>query len=187
VAVNWFSAAEGALRFLHEHVGSDLASRRAEEAVPAATVLPWAESFCRLMTRGRAPGWPRSLLPSLRNASRSAGPLQGIAAYIGTPLVTGDLRLFGTLCGVAYRAKPRSTARKMQVLEAAARLLSTLMAAGMVPRRPSATSTAGRTTGSPAGRADLMSRRVCSAAPMSDAAHIGCGAAASRGATEPRQ
>ncbi len=40
-----------------------------------------------------------------------------------------------TLCGVGYRAKPRSAAREVEVVEASARLLSTLMAAGMEPPR----------------------------------------------------
>ena len=41
--------------------------------------------------------------------------------------------MFGTLCGFAFRAKPRSAARELTVVEAAARMLSTLMAAGMEP------------------------------------------------------
>jgi uncharacterized Zn finger protein (UPF0148 family) len=52
---------------------------------------------------------------------------------VGVPLVRTDGTLFGTLCGVAFRAKPRSAAREMSVVEAAARMLSTLMAAGMEP------------------------------------------------------
>ena len=34
---------------------------------------------------------------------------------------------------MAFRAKPRSAARELRVVEAAARMLSTLMAAGMDP------------------------------------------------------
>jgi GAF domain-containing protein len=143
---DWCSAAEGALRFLHEHVGWDLwmvtqvvddrqlvLLAEPAEAVPTGTVVPWAESFCRPMSQGRAPRLATVTAAVPAYASQSAGPLQGIAAYVGMPLVTGDLRLFGTLCGIAYRAKPRSAARELQVVEAAARLLSTLMAAGMDP------------------------------------------------------
>jgi GAF domain-containing protein len=65
-------------------------------------------------------------------ASRAVGQLHGVSAYIGIPLVRDD-RLFGTLCGLAHRAKPRSAARELEVVEAAARMLSTLMAAGMDP------------------------------------------------------
>jgi hypothetical protein len=59
--------------------------------------------------------------------------LSDIAAYVGIPLVRADGTLFGTLCGVAFRAKPLSAAREMSVIEAVARMLSTLMAAGMQP------------------------------------------------------
>ena len=143
---DWCSAAEGALRFLHRHVGWDLwmvtrvvgeqqAVLLAEpaDAVPPGTVLPWAESFCRQMFEGNAPRLATVTAAVPAYASQTAGPLQGIAAYVGIPLVTPDLQLFGTLCGVAYRAKPRSAARELEVVEAAARLLSTLMAAGMDP------------------------------------------------------
>jgi GAF domain-containing protein len=143
---DWCSAAEGALRFLHRHVGWDLwmvttfvdrhqAVLLAEpaDAVPPGTVLPWEESFCRQMVEGNAPRLATVTAAVPAYASRTTGPLEGVAAYIGIPLVTGEMKLFGTLCGVAHRAKPRSAARELEVVEAAARLLSTLMAAGMDP------------------------------------------------------
>jgi GAF domain-containing protein len=145
---DWCSAAEGALRFLHRHVGWDLwlvttvveehqvvLLAEPREAVLPGTVLPWADSFCRQMVEGNAPRLATVTAAVPAYASRTAGPLQGVAAYLGIPLVTGDMELFGTLCGVAYRAKPRSAARDLEVVEAAARLLSTLMAAGMEPPR----------------------------------------------------
>jgi GAF domain-containing protein len=143
---DWCSAAEGALRFLHRHVGWDLwmvttvvdehqvvLLAEPEDAVPPGTALPWADSFCRQMVEGNAPRLATVTAVVPEYASRASGPLKGVAAYIGIPLVTGDLQLFGTLCGLAYRAKPRSAAHEVEVVEAAARLLSTLMAAGMEP------------------------------------------------------
>ncbi len=143
---DWCSAAEGALRFLHRHVGWDLwmvtkvvderqvvLLAEPPELVPPGTVLPWADSFCRQMVEGNAPRLATVTAAVPAYASRTAGPLRNIAAYVGIPLVTGDMTFFGTLCGVAYRAKPRSAARELEVVEAAARLLSTLMAAGMDP------------------------------------------------------
>ncbi len=103
------------------------------DAVAPGTVLPWEESFCRQMVEGNAPRLATVTAAVPAYASRTAWPLQGVAAYIGIPLVTADLKLYGTLCGVAHRAKPRSAARELEVVEAAARLLSTLMAAGMDP------------------------------------------------------
>jgi GAF domain-containing protein len=159
---DWCSAAEGALRFLHRHVGWDLwmvtkivdghqvvLMAEPTDGVHPGTVLPWEESFCRQMVEGNAPRLATVTAAVPAYASQATGPLQGIAAYIGIPLVTGDMELFGTLCGVAHRAKPRSAARELEVVEAAARLLSTLMAAGMdPPPLPGAPATPPPTTGS---------------------------------------
>ena len=143
---DWCTAAEGALRFLAEHVGWDvwmvtqvvddrqvvlLAHPR--DAVPPGTELPWEESFCRQMVEGRAPRLATVTAAVPAYAARTSGALNRVAAYAGVPLVRADGSLFGTLCGVAFRAKPVSAAREMAVVEAAARMLSTLMAAGMEP------------------------------------------------------
>jgi hypothetical protein len=50
-----------------------------------------------------------------------------VAAYFGVPLVTRSGELFGTLCGVASRAQPRSLARHLPLVEMTARMLSTLL------------------------------------------------------------
>jgi len=143
---DWCAAAEGALKFLSEHVGWDIwmVTQVVEDrqvvllAHPPAAVrpgmeLPWEQSFCRQMIEGRAPRLATVTAAVPAYASRSTGPLSDIAAYVGVPLVRADGTLFGTLCGVAFRAKPRSAVREMSVVEAAARMLSTLMAAGMKP------------------------------------------------------
>ena len=143
---DWCSAAEGALRFLAEYVGWDfwmvtqvvdgrqvVLLSQPEDALRPGMELPWEESFCRQMIEGNAPRLATVTAAVPAYASRTAGPLRDIAAYVGVPLVQADGRLFGTLCGVAFRAKPRSAARDLRVVEAAARLLSTLMAAGMEP------------------------------------------------------
>jgi GAF domain-containing protein len=143
---DWCSAAEGALRFLAEHVGWDLwmvtqvvAERQVvvlahpADVVRPGMALPWEESFCRQMIEGRAPRLATVTAAVPANASRTAGPLRDVAAYVSVPLVRSDGTLFGTLCGAAFRAKPRSAARELAVVEAAARMLSTLMAAGMDP------------------------------------------------------
>lgn len=151
---DWCSAAEGGLRFLSEHVGWDfwmvtqvIDQRQVvllaypPDAVRAGVELPWEESFCRQMIEGNAPRLATVTAAVPAYASRTTGPLRDIAAYVGVPLVRADGSLFGTLCGVAFRAKPRSAARDLRVVEVTARMLSTLMAAGMapppVPERPS--------------------------------------------------
>ena len=71
-------------------------------------------------------------------ARRRTGPASRIAAYIGVPLVTADGELFGTLCAWGFRARPRSAARDLPLVETMARLLSTLISTGMtLPDPPS--------------------------------------------------
>ena len=153
---DWAAAATGAVEFLHGHVGWDvwMVTRVSGDrqtvlyASPATTVrpgahLPWEESFCRAMTEGRAPRLATVTAAVPEYAALTQGLGRNVAAYLGVPLVTADRRLFGTLCGVAFRAKPLSAARDLPVVETVARLLSTLLAAAPeapqlpTPRRPS--------------------------------------------------
>jgi GAF domain-containing protein len=138
------SAAEGVLRFLHGYLGWDvwvvtrvegdrqiLLRAFPEGAVRPGTELPWAESFCRQMIHGNAPRVATVTAAVPEYASRASGSIRDIAAYVGVPLITADLELFGTLCGISFRAKPRSAARDLPVVEATARLLSTLLASDL--------------------------------------------------------
>jgi GAF domain-containing protein len=142
----WDAAAEGLLSLLHEHVGWDvwMVTRVVDDrqvvlrscprdVVRPGAALPWEESLCRQMIEGRAPRLATVTAAVPAYARRTRGPMRDVAAYVGVPLVAPDLTLFGSLCGVAFRAKPRSAARELEVVEAAARVLSTLMAAGMEP------------------------------------------------------
>ncbi|WP_324274978.1 histidine kinase [Blastococcus brunescens] len=118
---DWCSAAEGALRFLAEHVGWDVwlvtqvvddrqvvLLAQPPDAVRPGIELPWERSFCRQMIEGNAPRLATVTAAVPAYASRTTGPLRDIAAYVGVPLIRADGTLFGTLCGLAYRAKPRS-------------------------------------------------------------------------------
>jgi hypothetical protein len=142
----WTSAADAALQFLHEHVGWDvwLVSRiegncwQVLRAHPASVVRPgteleWESSFCRQMLAGDAPRLATVTAAVPAYANRATGPLRGIAAYVGVPIVDPDGDLFGTLCGLASRAQPRSAARDLPLVEMVARMLSTLLAAGLEP------------------------------------------------------
>jgi GAF domain-containing protein len=142
----WDSAVEGLLGLLHEHVGWDVwmitrvvddrqivLRSCPQDAVRPGAELPWERSLCRQMIEGRAPRLATVTAAVPAYAHRTRGPIRDVAAYVGVPLVGADLTLFGSLCGVAFRAKPRSAARELVVVEAAARVLSTLMAAGMEP------------------------------------------------------
>ncbi|HEY4627245.1 MAG TPA: histidine kinase [Blastococcus sp.] len=138
------SAAEGVLWFLHGYLGWDvwvvtrvegdrqiLLRAFPEGAVRPGTELPWAESFCRQMIHGNAPRVATVTAAVPEYASRASGSIRDIAAYVGVPLITADLELFGTLCGISFRAKPRSAARDLSVVETTARLLSTLLASDL--------------------------------------------------------
>ena len=146
---DWCSAAEGALRFLDGHLSWDfwmvtqvvdgrqiVLVAEPPEAVRPGVELPWEESFCRQMIEGNAPRLATVTAAVPAYASRTSGPLRDVAAYVGVPLLRADGSLFGTVCGVAFRARPRSAARDLRVVEAVARMLSTLMAAGLTPPPP---------------------------------------------------
>jgi len=143
---DWPAAAEGVLRFLHEHVGWDLwmvtrvegehqivLIAHPEGIVRPGARLPWADSFCRAMVEGTAPRVATVTAAVPEYASRTKGLGNDVAAYIGVPLVHPEGELFGTVCGLSFRAKPLSATRDLPVVETAARLLSTLLAAGMAP------------------------------------------------------
>jgi GAF domain-containing protein len=83
------------------------------------------------MIEGRAPRVATVTAAVPAYAALTKGLAHEVAAYIGVPLVTRDRQLFGTVCGVAFRAKPLSAARDLRLVETIARMLSTLLAAGL--------------------------------------------------------
>ena len=142
-------AACGALEFLHQQLGWDVWSvtrvvddrqvvlhAHPATTLPPGTSLPWAESFCRLMVTGEAPraATVTAAVPEYAALQPEGGPR--VAAYLGVPLVTADGELFGTVCAVSFRARPRSATRDLPLVELVARMLSTLIAAGMTPPDP---------------------------------------------------
>ncbi|WP_166486627.1 GAF domain-containing protein [Blastococcus saxobsidens] len=138
---DWDAAARGTLRFLHDYLGWDVwlvthveddvqrvVHAHPDGAVRPGTELAWERSFCRQMIEGRAPRVATVTAAVPEYASRTTGLIQDVAAYIGVPLVTREGQLHGTLCAVAFRARPRSAARDLPLVETSARMLSTLLA-----------------------------------------------------------
>jgi GAF domain-containing protein len=156
---DWSSAADAALEFLHAYLGWDvwLVTRvegdrwivlRAHPStvVRPGTTLEWDASFCQQMLAGAAPRLATVTAAVPAYAGRAVGPLRGIAAYAGVPIFDPDGELFGTVCGLASRAQPRSAARDLPVVEMVARMLTTLLAAGLVaPPIPAPTALRDRT------------------------------------------
>jgi GAF domain-containing protein len=143
---DWATAAEGVLRFLYDQVGWDLwmvtrveggqqivLAARPDGLVRPGARLPWAESFCQAMVEGSAPRLATVTAVVPEYASRSEGLGRDVAAYIGVPLIHPAPELFGTLCGFSFRAKPLSATRDLPLVEVMARMLSTLLAAGLAP------------------------------------------------------
>jgi GAF domain-containing protein len=140
------AAASGALQFLHEQLTWDVwmitrvsGDRQIvlcacpDKPVRPGAQLPWEESFCRAMVEGRAPRVATVTAAVPEYAPLSKGLGRHVAAYLGVPVVTPEGELFGTLCGVAFRAKPLSAARDLPLVETLARMLSTLLAADLEP------------------------------------------------------
>jgi GAF domain-containing protein len=143
---SWAAAASGALRYLHGQSTWDVwmvtrvlgdrqivLTAQPVGAMPPGASLPWAESFCRHMVSGDAPRVATVTAAVPEYASRVLPNGMTVAAYLGVPLLGPGGDLFGTLCAVGGRARPRSAARDLPTAEVVARLLSSLLAAGMDP------------------------------------------------------
>ena len=146
------AAACGALAALHGRLGWDVwvltrvvddrqivLHSHPPDLLRAGTWLPWADTFCQSMIAGEAPRAATVTAAVPAYAKRRTGVASRIAAYIGVPLLTADGEVFGTLCAWGFHARPRSAARDLPLVETVARLLSTLMAAGMAPPEPTGT------------------------------------------------
>ena len=140
-----FSAAVcGVLESLHQRLGWDVwvltrlvddrqvvLHAHPPDLIRPGTWVPWADTFCRAMVAGEAPRAATVTAAVPAFAKRMNGPVARIAAYIGVPIVSPEGELIGTLCAWGFRARPRSAARDLPLVESVARLLSTLLAAGM--------------------------------------------------------
>ena len=142
----WPTASVGALRYLDAQsswdvwmvtrvVGDRQVVLTAEpgDAIRPGACLPWAESFCRFMVSGEAPRVATVTAAVPEYASRTLPNGMPVAAYLGVPLIGADGELFGTVCAVGGRARPLSAARDLPAVELVARMLSSLLAAGMDP------------------------------------------------------
>ena len=137
---DWPGAARASVAFLYRSVGLDVWMVTAvqeplqvvlyshpEEVLPPGTSISWERSFCRTMVSGVGPRVATVAAATPAYRDHETGLPHRVAAYLGVPLVTRTGAVFGTLCGVASRAQPRTLVRHLPVVEMTARLLSTLI------------------------------------------------------------
>ena len=134
-------ASSAVLRLLQQRIGFDLwLLTRAEGedwivldaldrsyGVERGDVFRWTDSFCSRMVEGQGP----RIAPDSEQVEvyRSApiGQQVPIGAYVGVPLTNFDGSLFGTLCAIDPATQPRVIENEVQIIEAYARLLSTIL------------------------------------------------------------
>ena len=142
-APDFAGASREVLSFLHQRSGMDLwmVSRADNEdsvvlaaedhgyGVRSGDVFRWADTFCSRMVRGEGPRVaPRTADVPAYAALPLAGELP-VGAYVGVPLVDGEGKLFGTLCGINPQPMPSSIVDEQPMVEVFADMLSGLLSA----------------------------------------------------------
>lgn len=135
-------AAAAAVRDLHGRFGLDLwmvthvdgerqvvvasAGGWSTVARPGAQ-FTWASSFCEQVAR-RGPVAARDVRRSPALAAVAVGDLARVRAYVGVPLLSGEGRLFGTLCAYAGQPQAASLTAVLPPVQLLGRMLSTILA-----------------------------------------------------------
>jgi len=142
-APDFAGASREVLSFLHQRIGMELwmvtradnddwvvlAAEGPGYGVGAGDVLRWADTFCSRMVRGDG---PRVAPQAAQVPAYAALPITAqlpVGAYVGVPLVDGQGRLFGTLCGLSPRSMPASLVQEQPLVEVFADMLSGLLSA----------------------------------------------------------
>lgn len=136
-------AGEAAVRDLHTRFGLDLwlvshvdgdrqvvvASTGAWQAsAPPGAAFCWSTSFCvRMVSLGGAVAVP-DVRAAAGFAEAAVEDRAAVRAYLGVPLLTGEGRLFGTLCGFSGSPQPPSLTRALEPARLLGRMLSTILA-----------------------------------------------------------
>ncbi|MEU7816232.1 sensor domain-containing diguanylate cyclase [Pseudonocardia sp. NPDC049154] len=99
--------------------------------LPPGTSLPFSESMCHTMVEGTTP----RIAPDVREVPQyaemaAAAPID-ISAYVGTPIVSGDGRLFGTVCGYDPSPQPAALRDQLPLLDLLSGLLSAVLDADL--------------------------------------------------------
>jgi diguanylate cyclase (GGDEF)-like protein len=142
-APDFAGASREVLSFLHQRIGMDLwlvtradnedwvvlAAEGPGYGVGAGDVFRWADTFCSRMVSGDG---PRVAPQAADVPAYAALPITAqlpVGAYLGVPLVDGEGRLFGTLCGLSPHTMPPSLVEELALVEVFADMLSGLLSA----------------------------------------------------------
>ena len=142
-APDFAGASREVLSFLHQRIGMDLwMVSRADDAdwvvltaedhgygVKQGDVFRWADTFCSRMVRGDGPRIAPSAVDVPAYAELPFTRQLPIGAYVGVPLVDGEGRLFGTLCGLNPKPMPAAIVEEQPMVEVLADMLSGLLSA----------------------------------------------------------
>jgi diguanylate cyclase (GGDEF)-like protein len=99
--------------------------------LPAGVSMPFTRSMCHTMIEGTTP----RIAPDVREvpqyaAMAAAAPVE-VNAYVGTPIVSGDGRLFGTVCGYDPSPQPDALRDQLPLLDLLSGLLSAVLDADL--------------------------------------------------------
>jgi diguanylate cyclase (GGDEF)-like protein len=142
-APDFAGASREVLSFLHQRIGMDLwmvtradnedwvvlAAEGPGYGLGAGDVYRWADTFCSRMVRGEG---PRVAPQAADVPAYAALPITAqlpVGAYVGVPLVDGEGRLCGTLCGLNPWPMPASLVQEQPLVEVFADMLSGLLSA----------------------------------------------------------
>ena len=142
-APDFAGASREVLAFLHQRIGMDLwvVSRTDNEdwvvlaaedhgyGIHEGDIFRWADTFCSRMVIGDGPRVAPSLTGHAAYAAQPIARQLTIGAYVGMPLVDGQGRMFGTLCGIHPTPMPPSLAGEQPMVEVFANMLSGLLSA----------------------------------------------------------
>ena len=142
-APDFAGASREVLSFLHQRVGMDLwmvgradnddwvvlAAEDHAYGVKEGDVFRWNDSFCSRMVREEGPRVAPRVAEVPAYARLPFTRQVPIGAYVGVPLVDGDGRLFGTLCGLNRQPMPSSLVEEQAMVEVLADMLSGLLSA----------------------------------------------------------
>jgi diguanylate cyclase (GGDEF)-like protein len=99
--------------------------------LPPGTSVPFSQSMCHTMVAGTTPRIAPDVDEVPQYAAMAATAPVDIRAYVGTPIVSADGRLFGTVCGYDPSPQPATLREQLPLLDLLSGLLSAVLDADL--------------------------------------------------------